>query len=111
MRLRNRQLDGRKFRRQFRRQFSVGNYVLDFYCVSEKLCVELDGAPHFTKEGILYDEERTAFLTNLGIRVLRFENKSVFKSIEGVLNTIERYFSADGVHERGQSRRKHNLGE
>jgi len=72
------QLDGRKFRRQP----SVGRFVLDFYCPSERLAVELDGADHYTVNGIENDEERTAYLNSLKIRVIRFENKLVFGVID-----------------------------
>jgi len=48
--------------RKFRRQHSVGPYVLDFYCPSERLCIELDGAAHFTDGGYEYDETRTGVL-------------------------------------------------
>jgi very-short-patch-repair endonuclease len=90
--LKNKQLAGRKFRRQF----SVENYILDFYCPSEKLCIELDGADHFTSAGFEYDQERTAFLNNLGIKVIRFENKTVFDATEYVLETIMSNFK-DGI--------------
>jgi very-short-patch-repair endonuclease len=83
------QLEGRKFRRQH----SVGKYVLDFYCPSEKLAIELDGAHHFTPCGADYDNERTSFLNSLNIRVLRFENKLVFNHIEGVLSEIKSQFT------------------
>lgn len=72
--LQKRGLEGRKFRRQH----SVGRYVLDFYCPEEKLYVELDGQGHFTGFGIRYDEHRTEYLGSLGIRVCRIENKRVF---------------------------------
>ncbi len=87
--LQNKQLDGRKFRRQH----SVGNYILDFYCPSEKLCIELDGAEHFTSAGFEYDTERTAFLNGCGIRVIRFENKLIFQSLEMVLEEIKSCFT------------------
>ena len=80
------QLDGRKFRRQH----SVGGFVLDFYCPSERLAIELDGADHYTVNGIENDEERTAYLSSLKIRVLRFENKLVFEQAERVLEEIRR---------------------
>ena len=51
--LKNRQLSGRKFRRQF----SVDYYILDFFCPEENLCIELDGHNHFTEEGKMKDEE------------------------------------------------------
>jgi very-short-patch-repair endonuclease len=89
--LKAKQLNGRKFRRQF----SVGNYILDFYCPAEKLCVELDGADHFTDEGFLYDEERTNYLNSLGIKVIRFENKTVFDHTENVLEEIKRGFERE----------------
>jgi len=89
--LKNKQLEGKKFRRQF----SVGNYILDFYCPSEKLCVELDGAGHYTDKGYAYDQERTVFLNAQGIRVIRFENKTVFEHTENVLETIRLSFKQE----------------
>lgn len=87
--IKNRQLDGRLFRRQF----SVGDYVLDFFCPSEKLCVELDGAPHFSEQGFLHDKQRDEFLNSLGIKVIRIENKHVFKLHEQVLEYIKESFN------------------
>ncbi len=83
-----RQLRGRKFRRQH----SVGPYILDFYCPSEKLAVELDGATHDHEAAQTYDTKRSAFLEGLGIRTLRFENEEVRKNMEGVLRAIEARF-------------------
>ena len=86
--LKNKQLEGRKFRRQY----SVGNYILDFYCTRERLCIELDGADHFTSSGFEYDEERTAYLNSHDIRVIRFENVDIFNNSEAVLEEIKRNF-------------------
>ncbi len=47
--------------RKFRRQYSIGEFIVDFYCPEEKLAVELDGAGHFTVSGNLHDAARTAF--------------------------------------------------
>jgi very-short-patch-repair endonuclease len=66
--------------------------VLDFYCPSEKLAVELDGAPHFTEAGCAYDTARTAYLLEQGIRVIRFENEVVFNGLESVLERIQEEF-------------------
>jgi very-short-patch-repair endonuclease len=88
MLVKSKQLDGRKFRRQH----SVGNYILDFYCTSEKLAIELDGAHHFTEDGMKYDEVRTAYLNSVGIRVVRFENRLVFDDPEFVLREVKRHF-------------------
>ncbi len=85
-------LQGHKLNGQkFRRQHSVGNYILDFYCPSQKLAIELDGAGHFTEEGIARDQQRTDFLNSCGIHVLRFENKLIFERTEWVLEEIRRY--------------------
>ena len=56
--VKNSKLDGRKFRRQH----SVGKYILDFYCPSERLGIELDGHIHFNKKAERYDYERKLFL-------------------------------------------------
>jgi len=87
--LQGKQLGGNKFRRQH----SVGNYILDFYCPAEKLAIELDGAGHYTEEGLIKDEIRTQFLNAFGIKVLRFENKLVFEKTELVLEEISRSFT------------------
>ncbi len=86
--LNNKQLEGRKFRRQY----SVDKYILDFYCTSERLCIELDGADHYTTAGFAYDQERTVYLNSQNIRVIRFENQEVFKHPEAVLEEIKRHF-------------------
>ena len=84
--LKNSRLENRKFRRQH----SVGPYVLDFYCPAEKLCIELDGEGHCNEASFEYDSARTEYLNSLNIRVLRFENKNVFENAEGVLEEIRR---------------------
>jgi very-short-patch-repair endonuclease len=84
----NKNFEGRKFRRQH----SVGNYILDFYCSSEKLAIELDGEVHFGDAAREYDYERRLFLEHYGIKVLRFENKLVFEDLERVLGIIKSNF-------------------
>ena len=73
---------------KFRRQHSVGAYILDFFCPSECLAVELDGDSHFTDEAIEYDRERTAYLNALGIKVLRFLNTDVYDNLNAVCERI-----------------------
>jgi very-short-patch-repair endonuclease len=82
--LQKKQLHGRKFRRQH----SIGNYIVDFYCPSENLAIELDGEQHYTSEGIVYDTRRTEFLNSKGIRVIRFENSEILFGLEVVLEKI-----------------------
>lgn len=84
----NKNFEGRKFRRQH----SVGNYILDFYCPSEKLAIELDGEVHFNETAREYDYERKLFLEHYGIKVLRFENKLVFEDLEWMLGVIKSNF-------------------
>ena len=81
-------LDGRKFRRQH----SVGRYILDFYCPSEKVAIELDGDGHYTLPARTYDSERRIFLEQFGINVIRFENQTVFTNEEWVLDRIRYEF-------------------
>ncbi|MFT6211742.1 MAG: leucyl-tRNA synthetase, partial [Bacteroidia bacterium] len=92
--IKEKQLDGRKFRRQH----SVGGYILDFYCPSEKLAIELDGEAHNQANVIDYDAERTLFIEQFGIKVLRFENKLVFEQPESILGEIERNFGWNDNH-------------
>jgi very-short-patch-repair endonuclease len=86
--LKRSQLEGRKFRRQH----SFTGYILDFYCSSEKLGIELDGAVHFNESAAQYDYERSLFLKYFGVRVLRFENKWVFDDPGWVLHRIRGAF-------------------
>ena len=81
-------LDGKKFRRQH----SVGNYILDFYCPQEKLGIELDGKVHFNDNAFEADSARTEYLNTLNIKIIRFENKDVFEQLEGVLEEIRQIF-------------------
>lgn len=78
--------------RKFRRQHSVGSYILDFYCPSEYLAIELDGRIHDTPEQITYDQKRTAFLERLGIQVIRFRNEELFECPKKVLADIAQSF-------------------
>jgi len=89
--LQRRQLRGRKFRRQH----SVGPYVLDFYCPEERLAVELDGAAHDHEQAFRRDAFRTVYLNAAGIRVVRFENRDVVRNLEGVVAAIERCCGVD----------------
>ncbi|MEM1393079.1 MAG: endonuclease domain-containing protein [Cyanobacteria bacterium P01_A01_bin.80] len=82
--LRNKQLEGLRFRTQH----PVGNFILDFYCSSCKLAVEVDGEIHAKQTE--YDDARTTKLTNFGYRVLRFTNEQVMNDLPTVLAEIKR---------------------
>lgn len=85
--LRNRQLKGKKFRRQH----AIANYVADFYCNESKLVIELDGNFHTEAETKEYDKSRTNLLNELGITVLRFWNEEVIKDPGKVIKKISEY--------------------
>ena len=78
--LRNRQLDGHKFKRQW----SLGPYIVDFCCIERRLVVEMDGGQHSPEA----DAARTAKLEALGYRVVRFWNNDVHENLEGVLRSL-----------------------
>jgi very-short-patch-repair endonuclease len=83
-RLKGRQLLGCKFRRQF----SVGAFVMDFYSPEIRLAVELDGDSHFREGAREYDQQRTQFIERFGIRVMRILNSDVYENLGGVLEMI-----------------------
>jgi very-short-patch-repair endonuclease len=84
------QLEGRKFRRQH----SITNYIVDFYCPVENLIIELDGAVHLNIGQQNYDNERTLKLESLGFKVIRFENKMIFEELDTVLKEISNNFKS-----------------
>lgn len=86
--LKQKQLQGRKFRRQH----SIKNFIVDFYCPTEKLIIELDGAYHFTPTAQEIDRKRDDVLESYGFQVLRFENKMVFDCLDSVLMEISASF-------------------
>ncbi len=82
--LRNRQLDGCKFYRQY----PIHPYFVDFVCREKNLIVELDGSQHNESDVIVRDEKRTEFLEKKSYTVLRFWNAEVMENIEGVIEAI-----------------------
>lgn len=87
---------------KFRRQHSVGPYILDFYCPQIKLAIELDGEIHNRQAD--YDQQRTYFLNKVkGIEVLRFENRMALEEPERILKEIEEYASSYHLPPTGYS--------
>ena len=78
--------------RKFRRQHSIENYIVDFYCPQEKLIIELDGEVHNDRMQAEYDQVRDDRLKQLGNKILRFENHQMFNDMEGVLRVIQQNF-------------------
>ena len=89
--LKARNMDGKKFRRQH----SIGNYIVDFCCPSEKIAIELDGDPHGEYHKIQKDEQRDKYLANYGFTVLRFENRVIFQEPEYVKSEIRKIINKE----------------
>jgi very-short-patch-repair endonuclease len=83
-RIRLKQIDGR----HFRRQVAIGDYAVDFACLTAKLVIEVDGGQHDWRNE--EDEIRTLYLEARGYRVIRFWNNEVFENMDGVLQVIAR---------------------
>lgn len=75
---------------QFKRQYSVGAYIVDFYCYKARLVVELDGSQHCDPTALTYDDRRTEFLNRQGLHVLRISNLDVMHEFAGVCELIDR---------------------
>lgn len=76
------------FEPRVRRQRPVGGFIVDFYCAARRTVIEVDGAQHFTADGLVYDAERTAMLEGMGFCVLRFSNNEVLENFEGVCSRL-----------------------
>jgi len=85
--LKRSQVDGLKFRRQH----GIGPYVMDFYCPSIKLCIELDGSVHQDAGIHVHDIHRDTYLINNGISILRFDNEVVFSHSEYIIEKIREF--------------------
>ncbi|WP_303854719.1 endonuclease domain-containing protein [Allisonella histaminiformans] len=79
----------RKYPVRFHRQYAIGRYIADFYCRKAKLVIELDGSQHFMKDRAAHDCQRTAFMKQFGILVLRFMNKEILTNLSGVCEYID----------------------
>jgi very-short-patch-repair endonuclease len=84
LRLRDRRMQGYKFRRQF----GVGKYIVDFYAPALKLVVEVDGDTHAGEKAEKYDEVRTKYLNSLGVTCIRFTNHEIMQNFDGALSMI-----------------------
>ena len=92
------QLKGSQLNYKFRRQQGVGPYVVDFYCPELKLAIEVDGGTHFEPSEIDRDNQRTLFLIQNKIQVLRVTNTEVYESLDTVIELIKQQFPDDHNH-------------
>ena len=79
----------RKYPVKIYKQRIIGRYIVDFYCASAKLVIEVDGSQHYEPQGMTYDAERSAFLSSLGLKVLRFSNQDIDREFHGVCEQID----------------------
>ena len=89
--IRNRQFFGYRFRRQF----PIGNYIVDFINREKNIIIEIDGGQHNQLQDIEYDKHRTAYLNSLGYQVVRFWNNDIDNNIIGVYERLKEVFEVD----------------
>ena len=85
--LRNRQFKNLKFRRQF----PIGEYIVDFVCEEKRIVIELDGGQHNETENIIKDIERMRFIESEGYKVIRFWNNDILNNLEGVFKILNEF--------------------
>lgn len=86
---------------RFMRQRIIDGYIVDFYCASAKLVIEIDGAQHYEPEALAYDEERTRILNAYGLTVLRFRNSEINRQFQAVCQKIDQYILQYGSNNHG----------
>ncbi len=74
---------------RFLRQKIIGSYIVDFYCAKANLVIELDGSQHYEDKGIKYDAERTKFLEQNGLTVVRIPNNEINRNFDGVCEYLD----------------------
>ena len=84
------------------KQRIIGKFIVDFYCACAKLVIEVDGSQHYEPQGMAYDAERSAFLTSLGLEVLRFSNRDIERNFNSVCEQIDLV-----IHQRLQNPLSH----
>ena len=74
---------------KFFKQRIIGSYIVDFYCSSAKLVIEIDGSQHYDIQGMEYDAHRSAFLESFGLKVVRFSNRDIDRNFSSVCEQID----------------------
>lgn len=75
---------------RFRRQYGIGEYIVDFYCPKLRLVIEIDGGQHYSQNGLEYDYVRKEYMKELGLKILRFRNVEIRDDIERVIEEIKK---------------------
>ena len=79
----------RKYPVKIYKQRIIDSFIVDFYCASARLVIEVDGSHHFSQQGVAYDKERSAIIEGYDVKVLRFSNYEVDTSFKEVCETID----------------------
>ena len=79
----------------FRRQYKMGNYIVDFICKTKKIIIEIDGGQHNSPETMEYDKNRTKYLNSFGYKVVRIWNNEIDENLEGVFLRLKKEFEID----------------
>ena len=79
----------RKYPVKIYKQRIIGRFIVDFYCASARLVIELDGSQHYEPQGLAYDAERSQFLMSLGLEILRFSNRDIDRDFRNVCAQID----------------------
>ena len=79
----------RKYPVKIYKQRIIDRFILDFYCASAKMVIELDGSQHYDEQGMAYDTERTAVLESFGLRVIRYSNREIEREFSAVCTQID----------------------
>ena len=79
----------RKYQVKIYKQRIIGKFIVDFYCASAQVVIEVDGSQHYEPQGMAYDKERSVFLSSLGLVVLRFSNRDLDRDFPGVCEQID----------------------
>ncbi len=80
----------RKYPVKIFKQRIIGKFIVDFYCASAKLVIELDGSQHYEERAAVYDQNRSVFLESLGLKVIRFSNREIDREFNAVCEQIDR---------------------
>ena len=80
---------------QFYRQKPLGHFIVDFYCPSARLVIEIDGGQHYMEEGVVRDALRDAELNRMGLHVIRFSNHDVLVNMDGVIAQILQHLESE----------------
>ena len=79
----------RKYPVKIYKQRSIGKFIVDFYCASANLIIEVDGSQHYKTQGMAYDTDRSMYLSALGLDILRFSNRDIDRDFYGVCRKID----------------------